>query len=209
MNAMWMHNKPPEIIWYLKQFEAAKFHDMTLREADFLDNPTPPSFNGQELLVSMKVLYGPQPMYTDTELPTLLRSNIATKKTSSNTTPTSTGRGGGSESPQTTAPSRDGNPHNNERTITNNHVHPAFTAFWDSVPHERKRESLGQWFKNANTTTTAQLQALGISDDKCGHMVICGACRNTKCCKDHTGIPTVPEAAAQHCVAHLTQGANL
>ena len=29
-NAVWMHNKPPEIIWYLKQFEVAEFHDMTL-----------------------------------------------------------------------------------------------------------------------------------------------------------------------------------
>ena len=209
MNAVWMHNKPPELIWHLKQFEAAEFHDTTFCEKDFLDNPTPPFFTGQELLVSMQVLCRPQPMYTDTELPPSLRSHIVSETTSSNTTPPSNGGGGGSGPPTTNATGRTGHTNTNTTEFRNTHLHPAFKAFWASVPKEKKRERLGQWLRTANSSTTAQLQALGVSDDKCGHMVIRGTCRNPKCPKDHTGIPTVPDAAAQHCVALLRQGANL
>ena len=161
-----MLNKPTKIVWYLKNFEVWEFAT-TCKEDDFLNpDETPPFFDEGEHLMPLHTICGPQPMFTDMEMPSSLRAHITT--TLPKPTPMLTNSGG--TDPTTIGNGKD--PNNNNRDHqkhTNTNFHPLFKEFWDKCPESKWKDPLSKWFKASNTTATEQMKKLGLKDSHCGH----------------------------------------
>ena len=166
-----MQNKPAKIVWYLKNFEVWEFAT-TCKEDDFL-NPeeSPPFFDEGEHLVPLYTICGPQPMFTDMEMPTSLQAHVATAPPK--TTPMPTGNGG--TDPMNTGTGKD--PNNNNRDQhkhTNTNFHPLLKEFWEKCPENKRKDPLSKWFKASSTMAMEQMKKLGLKDSHCGHTTFRG-----------------------------------
>jgi len=208
---LWMLNKPPEVIWYLRKFEVYEFNNTLLTEMHFLNpDEDPPFFKAENYMVPLSFLCGPQPMYTDAEMPTTLRARIYTaadlQAPPSNNT--GGGGGGGNGGGGKDKGNDKGNNKDKKRRINPNYS-PIFRDFFQGLPEDKKRERLSSWFKAQNTTTNKQLRLMGVDDSKCGTCIYKEICRFPGCKKDHSGFPKIPDDKAQACVEVMKKGAGL